>query len=280
MKKLLSLCMMTALLATMAGCQDDTPKDTMEEERSQNQKMQIVVQGEQDQMMTFQLNDSSAAKSLYDQLPLTLEVEDYSTNEKICYPPEKLDVSDTPMAKGVTGTLAYYEPWGDVVMLYGDLGEASGLFALGEAISHVDQISELSGTIQIRKAIDIQETEEDDTMHSIQITIGEQKFSASLYDNETVQALLERLPMTVSMEELHGNEKYYYFSEGLPTDSQNVSQIHTGDIKLFGSDCLVLFYQDFSTSYSYTSLGQIDDPQGLAQALGSGNVQVHFDKVE
>ena len=41
----------------------------------------------------YELNNSQAAAELYDQLPLTLEVEDYSTNEKIFYPPEALDTT-------------------------------------------------------------------------------------------------------------------------------------------------------------------------------------------
>ena len=43
---------------------------------------------------------------------------------------------------------------------------------------------------------------------------------------------------------------------------------------LFGSDCLVLFYESFSTSYSYTPLGAVENPQGLADALSSGSAQV------
>ena len=45
---------------------------------------------------------------------------------------------------------------------------------------------------------------------------------------------------------------------------------------LYGSNCLVLFYQNFSTSYSYTPLGRIKNPSLLAQALGSREAVVHF----
>jgi hypothetical protein len=99
----------------------------------------------------FALNDSSAAKALYEQLPLTLPIENYSTNEKIFYPPEKLDVSDTPLASGSAGTLAYYEPWGDVVIFYGEFTGANGLYSLGEALSGAEEIENLSGEIRIEK---------------------------------------------------------------------------------------------------------------------------------
>jgi hypothetical protein len=99
----------------------------------------------------FELNNSPAAKDLYGQLPLSVSVENYSNNEKIFYPPQKLNTTDTPPADAQAGSLAYYAPWGDVVMFYGRFGSAAGLYALGQAISGSEYIREMSGTIQIEK---------------------------------------------------------------------------------------------------------------------------------
>lgn len=44
-----------------------------------------------------------------------------------------------------------------------------------------------------------------------------------------------------------------------------MGSIHAGDIMLYGASCLVLFYEDFNTSYRYTPLGYIEDPDGLAK---------------
>ena len=111
----------------------------------------------------------------------------------------------------------------------------------------------------------------------LNIKIGDKNFTATLEDNETTRSLLEKLPLTITMSELHGNEKYYYFNDSMPTNSERMRNINTGDIMLYGSDCLVLFYESFSTSYSYTRLGHIDNPEGLEDAVGSGNVTVTFE---
>ena len=102
----------------------------------------------------------------------------------------------------------------------------------------------------------------------------------SLYDNETVRAFREKLPMTLDMEELHGNEKFYYLDEGLPANSENVGSIKAGDIMLFGSDCLVLFFEEFSTSYNYTRIGHIDEEEAFVSVLPGGTVEITFEAGE
>lgn len=100
--------------------------------------------------VTYQLNDSAAADALLSQLPLTLEVEDFSDNEKVFYPPEGLDVAGAPLAEsGEAGTLAYYEPWGDVVMFYGPFSPSGALYELGRAVDGAGAISGLSGAIEV-----------------------------------------------------------------------------------------------------------------------------------
>lgn len=111
--------------------------------------MQLTVSAD-GKSIVFELNDSQAAKDLYAQLPLSVDAEDFGGKEKIYYPPKKLNTSDAPLVKGARpGTLAYYEPWGDVVMFYGSFGSAPGLYELGHAVQGIEHIRALHGTIRI-----------------------------------------------------------------------------------------------------------------------------------
>ncbi len=83
--------------------------------------------------------------------------------------------------------------------------------------------------------------------------------------------------MTLNMKDLNGNEKYFDLPNNLPTNASNPGTIQAGDLMLYGSNTFVLFYKSFSTSYNYTRLARIDNPTGLAAALGSGNVTVRFE---
>ncbi len=99
--------------------------------------------------IVYELNASGQSKSLYSQLPLKAQIEDYSTNEKIFYPKEKLPLKNGIEGSGDSGTLAYFSPWGNVVLFYGKFSEYPGLFILGKAASGAENIKNLSGMVSV-----------------------------------------------------------------------------------------------------------------------------------
>lgn len=114
----------------------------------------------------------------------------------------------------------------------------------------------------------------------IAISVNGTPFTATLEDNGAGQAFADMLPLTLNMSEMDGNEKYCYLDASLPVESFRPGTIRAGDLMLYGSSCVVLFYETFSSGYSYTRLGRIDNPQGLAAAAGSGNASVGFAAME
>lgn len=108
--------------------------------------------------------------------------------------------------------------------------------------------------------------------------INGHRFEVTSEDNATAKAFAAQLPLTLNMEDLHSNEKHAQLSNVLPTNARRANTIHNGDIMLYGSSTLVVFYKSFSSSYSYTRIGRLSQPDQLADVLGQGNVQIEFSR--
>ena len=117
-------------------------------------------------------------------------------------------------------------------------------------------------------------------MPEIRITIGDKTFSAALENTPAAAEFVKRLPLTLRMNELNGNEKYIGLSEKLPAESSCPGKIRSGELMLYGRSTLVLFYESFPTSYSYTRIGRITDVKGLKEAVGDREVTVKFEAVK
>ena len=110
------------------------------------------------------------------------------------------------------------------------------------------------------------------------MTIGERRFAITLADTEAARSFAAMLPLTLDMEELNGNEKKQELPRPLPTDASRPGTIRNGDLLLWGSRTVVVFYRTFESPYSYTRLGRVDDPSGLPLSLGRNDVRVVFSK--
>ena len=115
-------------------------------------------------------------------------------------------------------------------------------------------------------------------MKNISLKINSKTFIVSVLDNETAKAFTDQLPLTLHMKELNNNEKFAQLSKSLPTEATIPANIQAGDLMLYGTNTLVLFYENFRTTYSYTKIGHIDNVTGLMAALGCGSISVTFAK--
>lgn len=136
----------------------------------------------------------------------------------------------------------------------------------------------LAGCVDKSKEDDENDAEKGENHVSCEITIlvGTKEFSAVLEDNATVREFVKLLPYTATMSDMP-HEKYCYLPQILPVNASKRDEIQTGDIMLWGNNCLVLFYESFTTNYSYTRLGKVSDVAGFAQALRKDGASVVFD---
>ena len=117
-----------------------------------------------------------------------------------------------------------------------------------------------------------EEKEVIERVSKVNIVIDNKEYILNLENNDSVLELVSMLPLSVTMNELNGNEKYVYLDKKITTNEIRPKNITSGDVMLYGDNCLVIFYKSFETSYSYTKIGHIDN----LSELGKTNVNVEI----
>ena len=105
-------------------------------------------------------------------------------------------------------------------------------------------------------------------------------FFACLEDTEAAKALGEMLPMSLEMSDWQGNAKRFQLPSVLPEEAEEYPSVSGGALMLEGSGTLCLFYQEDSQGGTYTPIGEVEEPEGLAQALAGDRVEVSFQLVQ
>lgn len=131
-------------------------------------------------------------------------------------------------------------------------------------LSSISDESEISGN------------KEESSEVTMNIQVGDKSFTAIIEDNLSSEVFIEKLPLAINMSEMNGNEMYYFMDEDIPVDANRPGKVNNGDIMLYGSNCLVVFYKTFNTGYNYTSLGYITDPEGFKDAIDESGGEVIF----
>lgn len=107
---------------------------------------------------------------------------------------------------------------------------------------------------------------------AVKIKINGQEVKATFYLNETTLELIKLFPLKIKMKDLNKNEKYTYLEKNLKTDQIVPERIKRGDIKLYGDNCLVIFYEDLKNAYMYTEIGYIEEKSNWIDMIRANEV--------
>ena len=116
------------------------------------------------------------------------------------------------------------------------------------------------------------------SQNKINITIDGRSMAATLADNVATKALVEKLanePITINMTNYGGFEKVGALPWSLPSADTQITT-KPGDIMLYTSNNIVIFYGQ--NSWAYTPLGILEtsDASEISSFVGSGNKQVYI----
>lgn len=131
--------------------------------------------------------------------------------------------------------------------------------------------------IQSQQQANDDNNQENESMeeYRIKITVNGRELTAVLTDNATTRAFVEKLPVTLPMQDLYGREMCYRFPDALPTDNVSVSGYELGEIVYYPPmHSFVLLYAQNGERFSMQKLGRIET--GVEVFDGIGNVDVSF----
>lgn len=99
-----------------------------------------------DQTLDATVWDTPAGQDLLDQLPLTLSFEDLGGEEKVGHLNDPLTMDGMPEGGDPQiGDLGWYEPWGNVVLYYGEVDYWDGIARIGRIHGDLSVISDQTG---------------------------------------------------------------------------------------------------------------------------------------
>ena len=102
-------------------------------------------------VLTGRLWDNATARDLIAQLPQTLSFSDFNSVEKIAQLPRKLSMDGVPAGDDpFPRDIGYYDPSGDLVFYYDDVGYFNGIVRIGQFDGAMDAISSQTGDFTVR----------------------------------------------------------------------------------------------------------------------------------
>lgn len=122
-------------------------------------------------------------------------------------------------------------------------------------------------------------TKQDYSEMKILLKINGYSFTAALENNKAAKQffnLIKNEALTIKLSDYSGFEKVGSLGTTLTAEDKQITT-REGDIVLYNSDSIVIFYG--SNTWDYTMLGHIEDVSNLKTALGRTDVEVKFETV-
>ena len=121
-------------------------------------------------------------------------------------------------------------------------------------------------------------TQRKDNVMKARMIINGQPFEVRIHDNPAAKSFVNTLPLQLEMTELNGNEKFAELPHSLPSSPVQPGTLHAGDLMLYGTQTLVLFYASFDSSYRYTPIGNVVNPGTLPAMGDTDKIEVEFSR--
>ena len=220
------------------------------------------------------LNDSETARALIAKLPYTQHMSRYSHD--FCGVTEDLPYNEEEEHYGwLNGDIDYATDAPYFTILFEDQDESEiygSQVNIGVITCPLADIAALNGSYDVLIELDESEEEEEPMM---QMKINDTPVTVAWEDNESVSALKELAAndLTIQMSMYGGFEQVGSIGQRLPSSDVQTST-SSGDIVLYSSNQLVVFYG--SNSWAYTRLGHITDktPEEMRTLLSNGDVTI------
>ena len=220
------------------------------------------------------LNDSETAQALIAKLPYTQHMSRYSHD--FCGVTEDLPYNEEEEHYGwLNGDIDYATDAPYFTILFEDQDESEiygSQVNIGVITCPLSDIAALNGSYDVLIELDESEEEEETMM---QMKINNTPVTVAWENNESVAALKELAAngLTIQMSMYGGFEQVGSIGQRLPNSDVQTST-SSGDIVLYSSNQLVVFYG--SNSWAYTRLGHITDktPEEMRTLLSNGDVTI------
>jgi len=113
----------------------------------------------------------------------------------------------------------------------------------------------------------------------IKMTFGDKKLIATLTNNATSRAFVEKLPITLPMLDLYSREMCYRFPDALPANEASTRGYEVGEIIYYPPrHSFVIMYAQNGERFNMQTIGRVD--ANVEAFRNIGDIDVRFELVE